>query len=713
MLGAQLVASVVAFIAPLAEVSPPVADNWFNDFIGPYIKTADGRTVAAGAEYWCGVVGVAFDRDIDLDIPPTPLDLDLDREPDTVFSGHWTLKGGLLANPEQVGLIPTPDDPKGTVGKYSVSTGFLGVREELDPVARRGTGRYAFNCMVCHGGADISGRILIGRPNVNIHLGLIMASSRVMDPSQIIRWPGNGRAVTPEELRQREGLDGSFILDADGDQQVSIAEWRNAMKLPTAQETRALLMLAGPGRLDQSVDPRMDGTIPLANLQQYWRQKQGSEQFLRMQRRVKRTVFNPVSLPPASCGIGVAHYSWTGKDSSWLHDASSVIFERMHVPAPRVLELMRWPGQPTDDHERLNRGLTLDFRNVGTYARETDATYADGWMMAMLSSPSERLMLEAPAAFGASGLRDLLTRELPERGDANDPQIALGRQIFCERETGEIINQRILQGREAPTPAGAHAVTALAPIDRSRPMTDRIPVRCATCHNYSPTSALRPITTPLNAMQRCDICHMDHPVKDAAGQFIALREHMRREKLETVDDCNGCHKEHPDFGPQVYSNSWLLPFDANGNGRTFGDEAADAAAGGIGTDAYLAIDSLFSIQMAAPELRGREKLLVVDNPRATPKETRYTDSGFGWVRVAPLISLRDTAPYLHNGAVPTLNDLFSADSARPRKFAIGSPAQRFTYDATLKGNLNCGHEFGMALNNDERQALVRFLESLP
>ncbi|HEY3242177.1 MAG TPA: hypothetical protein VGM03_02405, partial [Phycisphaerae bacterium] len=160
--------------------------KWANDFLGPTIALPDGREVNAAAHYWTDIVGVPFKRDVELDIPAIALDLNMDRRADVNFVCQRSFPGGILANPKLIGLAPTPDDPAGTVGQYSISTGFLGVREEIDLKTRRGTGRFGFNCWLCHGTADAAGNIVLGRPNTNIYLGSIMATSDVLDPQHVI-----------------------------------------------------------------------------------------------------------------------------------------------------------------------------------------------------------------------------------------------------------------------------------------------------------------------------------------------------------------------------------------------------------------------------------------------------------------------------------------------------------------------------------------------
>jgi hypothetical protein len=103
----------------------------------------------------------------------------------------------------------------------------------------------------------------------------------------------------------------------------------------------------------------------------------------------------------------------------------------------------------------------------------------------------------------------------------------------------------------------------------------------------------------------------------------------------------------------------------------------------------------------------------------------------GFVAV-PLDGLWLRAPYLHNGSVPTLEDLLEPASKRPKTFYRGydvydrkrvgfihegQEAKRdgFHYDTAIEGNSNAGHEgknYGTALPLQEKQALVEYLKTL-
>lgn len=89
-----------------------------------------------------------------------------------------------------------------------------------------------------------------------------------------------------------------------------------------------------------------------------------------------------------------------------------------------------------------------------------------------------------------------------------------------------------------------------------------------------------------------------------------------------------------------------------------------------------------------------------------------------------------TAPYLHNGSVPTLADLLKPAAQRPTAFAVGPeydpkavglapvqtrfPGQRQTTGCEDRnsGNSRCGHEYGIELTPDQKAALLEFLKTL-
>lgn len=89
-----------------------------------------------------------------------------------------------------------------------------------------------------------------------------------------------------------------------------------------------------------------------------------------------------------------------------------------------------------------------------------------------------------------------------------------------------------------------------------------------------------------------------------------------------------------------------------------------------------------------------------------------------------------TAPYLHNGSVPTLEDLLKPAAQRPTQFAVGrdydvkkvglaatqtglsSTTVTTGCDQRNSGNSRCGHEFGTTLSDSDKQALLEYLKTL-
>lgn len=85
-----------------------------------------------------------------------------------------------------------------------------------------------------------------------------------------------------------------------------------------------------------------------------------------------------------------------------------------------------------------------------------------------------------------------------------------------------------------------------------------------------------------------------------------------------------------------------------------------------------------------------------------------------------------SAPYLHNGSVPSLRDLLRPAAERPKEFQVGreldpanvgidslnQPDGGWTFKVAENGNSNQGHEYGVDLNNAEKDDLIEFLKTL-
>jgi mono/diheme cytochrome c family protein len=114
----------------------------------------------------------------------------------------------------------------------------------------------------------------------------------------------------------------------------------------------------------------------------------------------------------------------------------------------------------------------------------------------------------------------------------------------------------------------------------------------------------------------------------------------------------------------------------------------------------------------------------------TPYQFKHFQKTNGYANM-PLDGLWLRAPYLHNGSVPTLADLLKPADDRPEAFIRGmdvidrenggfqAPAceagmpleEGFCYDTTQPGNRRGGHEYGTALEANERNDLLEYLKT--
>jgi hypothetical protein len=118
------------------------------------------------------------------------------------------------------------------------------------------------------------------------------------------------------------------------------------------------------------------------------------------------------------------------------------------------------------------------------------------------------------------------------------------------------------------------------------------------------------------------------------------------------------------------------------------------------------------------------------------REMPAPPSAEGVYKAAPRDGVWATAPFMHNGSVPNLYEMLIPAAERTKKFYLGgdfdplkvgldttATSGTFLMDTTLLGNSNAGHSFqngprgegivGPLLTDDQRQALVEYLKSIP
>jgi mono/diheme cytochrome c family protein len=136
----------------------------------------------------------------------------------------------------------------------------------------------------------------------------------------------------------------------------------------------------------------------------------------------------------------------------------------------------------------------------------------------------------------------------------------------------------------------------------------------------------------------------------------------------------------------------------------------------------------------APILGGLKKRAFADDGISPAEQAGMDANPVIWRATAqylarPLNGIWATAPYLHNGSVPTLYDLLH--DRRPAKFATGNrefdpirigyqddvtitAPNIWIYDTTQPGNSNIGHSgeaFGTTLSEDQKVALLEYLKT--
>jgi hypothetical protein len=157
--------------------------------------------------------------------------------------------------------------------------------------------------------------------------------------------------------------------------------------------------------------------------------------------------------------------------------------------------------------------------------------------------------------------------------------------------------------------------------------------------------------------------------------------------------------------------------------------------------ANAAVASFFSVNRPpeiiepVPADRGIELERTIEEKKAAQRQKcESTSNRILGYKARPLTGIWATAPYLHNGSVPTLYDLLLPEGDRPRSFYTGTrefdpvkagyvtaqgPDNTFlfeTHDSNgrpIDGNSNSGHDYGNASFSDEdRRALVEYLKTL-
>ena len=221
--------------------------------------------------------------------------------------------------------------------------------------------------------------------------------------------------------------------------------------------------------------------------------------------------------------------------------------------------------------------------------------------------------------------------------------------------------------------------------------------------------------------------------------------------------CTGCHGIRPGAFRSLFNRTWATPLCDIGTdsaqygilkrtartgvlegsrrpgGQPLGPEAEAFGLLGISVIGsifqHLTGVSLFYYDGAAPSSSPTGQALL---STYAPPGTELCGDQAGPLRYESRVmqGIWATAPYLHNGSVPTLADLLTRPEDRPASFRLGrnydtaliglardqgpaAPERRTTgCDDRASGNSRCGHDFGTNLSDSEKAALLEYLKTL-
>ena len=208
------------------------------------------------------------------------------------------------------------------------------------------------------------------------------------------------------------------------------------------------------------------------------------------------------------------------------------------------------------------------------------------------------------------------------------------------------------------------------------------------------------------------LTHQLQPPKWPAELLGAADETKARAGEQIFNDkCQGCHQD------RLYTlmDMGTDPNRANSFGQPVAGKPFPAAVAPI---------------LTALKKRAFQDDGVSESEQAAMDANPVVWRATGQYLARPLKGIWATAPYLHNGSVPTLYDLLHPDQ-RPAKFGVGGReydpvkigyesaltggAAVWVYDTTGQGNSNIGHagdRFGTTLPEEQKAALLEYLKTL-
>jgi hypothetical protein len=204
-------------------------------------------------------------------------------------------------------------------------------------------------------------------------------------------------------------------------------------------------------------------------------------------------------------------------------------------------------------------------------------------------------------------------------------------------------------------------------------------------------------------------------------------------------ECVSCHALVDRNDAKRIAKAVLTPVSEVGTdprmARNFLDRKAKSGAFAGKKQAVIAGDPLGEEVRAIDLVIHAAMGAVLRHPLASVRDTLQShhkvvkaaiDANPDYYKARPLDGVWATAPYLHNGSVPSLAELLKAPGARVATFWVGTfdfdvdavgyvateAAGRQVFDTSLPGNSNAGHVYGTALADGDKRDLLEYLKSL-
>jgi hypothetical protein len=185
-------------------------------------------------------------------------------------------------------------------------------------------------------------------------------------------------------------------------------------------------------------------------------------------------------------------------------------------------------------------------------------------------------------------------------------------------------------------------------------------------------------------------------------------------------NCSSCHGKTAGEPRPPSTTTWATPAVNVGTDSWYFNSLTRTASPGVLSSLFPAVGPLGIISKTVTQ-----KILQQYQPSIT-FILSSNSAGAGKYESRVMEGIWAAAPYLHNGSVPTLEDLLKPASQRPSTFFVGvnydtlkvglsvnQPLQAgYQFNTSTVGNSNAGHEYGTQLSTQDRAALIEYLKTL-